>query len=117
MGGDKLLDQIFNLKFTSKQLVKSSSKCEKEEKAEKLKVTCCCTSTWASKQRTPDMHLLCVMDQGNAVYSPCPSNRAVSATHDGHVVPRSRAKLLMQGSRPCNVSSHCRVHELSITAQ
>jgi hypothetical protein len=38
MGGDKLLDQIFNLKFTSKQLVKSSSKCEKEEKAEKLKV-------------------------------------------------------------------------------
>eukprot|EP00884_Botryococcus_braunii_P022534 jgi/Botrbrau1/8965/Bobra.0148s0077.1 len=36
--GDKLLDQIFNLKFTSKQLVKQSHKCEKEEKAEKLKV-------------------------------------------------------------------------------
>ena len=40
MGGDKLLDQIFNLKFTSKQLCKSSSKCEKEEKTEKLKVPC-----------------------------------------------------------------------------
>ena len=38
LGNDKLLDQIFNLKFTSKQLVKSSSKCEKEEKTEKLKV-------------------------------------------------------------------------------
>jgi charged multivesicular body protein 1 len=38
MGGEKLLDQIFNLKFTSKQLIKSSAKCEKEEKAEKLKV-------------------------------------------------------------------------------
>lgn len=36
--GDKLLDQIFNLKFTSKQLVKQSHKCEKDEKAEKLKV-------------------------------------------------------------------------------
>ena len=47
LGNDKLLDQIFNLKFTSKQLVKSSSKCEKEEKTEKLKVTptktCRCT--------------------------------------------------------------------------
>ncbi len=38
MGGEKLLDSIFNLKFTSKQLVKSSIKCEKDEKAEKLKV-------------------------------------------------------------------------------
>ena len=34
----KLLDQIFNLKFTSKQLNKMSQKSEKEEKAEKLKV-------------------------------------------------------------------------------
>lgn len=38
MGGDKLLDQIFNLKFTSKQLVRQSRKAEKEEKSEKLKV-------------------------------------------------------------------------------
>jgi charged multivesicular body protein 1 len=38
MGGDKVLEQIFNLRFTSKQLVRSSKKCEKEEKAEKLKV-------------------------------------------------------------------------------
>lgn len=38
MGGDKLMDQIFNLKFTSKQLVRTSRKCEKEKKAEKLKV-------------------------------------------------------------------------------
>mmetsp|Transcript_29828 Transcript_29828/g.84067 ORF Transcript_29828/g.84067 Transcript_29828/m.84067 type:complete len:200 (+) Transcript_29828:320-919(+) len=38
MGGDKLLDQIFNLKFTSKQLVRQSAKCEKEERAERLKV-------------------------------------------------------------------------------
>ena len=35
---DKLLDQIFNLKFTSKQLVKQSQKCAKEEKSERLKV-------------------------------------------------------------------------------
>lgn len=38
MGGDKLLDQIFNLKFTSKQLVRQSRKSEKEEKSEKLKI-------------------------------------------------------------------------------
>lgn len=36
--GDKLLDQIFNLKFTSKQLSKQSLKSTKEEKAERLKV-------------------------------------------------------------------------------
>ncbi|KAK9803072.1 hypothetical protein WJX73_006942 [Symbiochloris irregularis] len=35
---DKLLDQIFNLKFTAKQLQKSAVKCEKEEKSEKLKI-------------------------------------------------------------------------------
>lgn len=37
-GGDKLLDQIFNLKFTSKQLAKQARKCEKDEKTEKMKV-------------------------------------------------------------------------------
>ena len=37
-GQDKLLDQIFQLKFTSKTLVRSAKKCEKEEKNEKLKV-------------------------------------------------------------------------------
>ena len=36
--GDKLLDQIFNLKFTSKQLNKQSQKSAKEEKSERLKV-------------------------------------------------------------------------------
>lgn len=35
---DKLMDQIFNLKFTSKQLARSAIKCEKEQGAEKLKV-------------------------------------------------------------------------------
>ncbi|KAL6774002.1 VPS46 [Auxenochlorella protothecoides x Auxenochlorella symbiontica] len=35
---NKLLDQIFNLKFTSKQLVRASRKCEAEEKAEKIKI-------------------------------------------------------------------------------
>eukprot|EP00210_Caulerpa_lentillifera_P001255 g1211.t1 len=35
---DKLLDQIFNLKFTSKQLVKQSKKCEKDEKTERNNV-------------------------------------------------------------------------------
>lgn len=34
----QLLDQIFNLKFTSKQLVRAARKCEKEEKDEKLKI-------------------------------------------------------------------------------
>lgn len=41
MGGgsqQKLLDQIFQLKFTSKSLVRQAKKCEKEEKSEKLKV-------------------------------------------------------------------------------
>ena len=37
-GSNKLLDQIFNLKFTSKQLVRASKKCEQEEKEEKNKV-------------------------------------------------------------------------------
>merc|ERR1712188_149326 len=34
----QLLDQIFNLKFTSKQLTRSANKCVKDEKSEKLKV-------------------------------------------------------------------------------
>lgn len=33
----KLFDQIFNLKFTAKQLQRQSIKCEKDEKAEKMK--------------------------------------------------------------------------------
>ena len=36
--GDKLLDQIFNLKFTAKQLNKQSQKSTKDEKAERTKV-------------------------------------------------------------------------------
>jgi hypothetical protein len=32
------MEQIFNLKFTSKQLVRGSKRAEKDEKAEKLKV-------------------------------------------------------------------------------
>ncbi|KAI5075361.1 hypothetical protein GOP47_0009437 [Adiantum capillus-veneris] len=35
---EKLLDQIMELKFTAKSLQRQSRKCEKEEKAEKLKV-------------------------------------------------------------------------------
>lgn len=35
---DKLLDQIFNLKFTAKQLARTAAKCEKEEKQLKAKV-------------------------------------------------------------------------------
>ncbi|KAG1659719.1 hypothetical protein FOA52_012259 [Chlamydomonas sp. UWO 241] len=38
MGGDKLFEQVFNLKFMAKQLSKSAVKAEKEEKAEKLKI-------------------------------------------------------------------------------
>eukprot|EP01023_Acetabularia_acetabulum_P018784 TRINITY_DN194_c0_g1_i2.p1 TRINITY_DN194_c0_g1~~TRINITY_DN194_c0_g1_i2.p1 ORF type:complete len:199 (+),score=30.91 TRINITY_DN194_c0_g1_i2:115-711(+) len=34
----KLMEQVFNLKFLSKQLNRQSKKCEKEEKDEKLKV-------------------------------------------------------------------------------
>jgi len=34
----ELLDQIFNLKFTSKQLARSANKCVKDERSEKLKV-------------------------------------------------------------------------------
>jgi hypothetical protein len=34
---NKLFDQIFELKFTSKQLNKQSQKCESEEKSEKIK--------------------------------------------------------------------------------
>lgn len=36
--GDKLLEQVFNLKFMAKQLNRSAIKCEKDEKAERLKV-------------------------------------------------------------------------------
>lgn len=35
---EKLLEQIFQLKFTSKTLVRQAKKCEKEEKEEKMKV-------------------------------------------------------------------------------
>eukprot|EP01018_Ginkgo_biloba_P013489 Gb_27834 [translate_table: standard] len=35
---EKLLDQIFQLRYTSKALVRQASKCEKEEKNEKIKV-------------------------------------------------------------------------------
>ncbi|GJP38027.1 hypothetical protein CLOM_g14276 [Closterium sp. NIES-68] len=35
---EKLMDQIFQLKFTSKTLVRQAKKCEKEEKEQKLKV-------------------------------------------------------------------------------
>lgn len=41
MGGgsqEKLLNQIFQLKFTAKTLVRQAKKCESEEKSEKLKV-------------------------------------------------------------------------------
>lgn len=34
---NKLFDQIFELKFTSKQLVKESKRCEAEEKSQKVK--------------------------------------------------------------------------------
>uniref|UniRef100_A0A0D6R9M8 Uncharacterized protein n=1 Tax=Araucaria cunninghamii TaxID=56994 RepID=A0A0D6R9M8_ARACU len=35
---ERLMDQIFQLKFTSKSLQRQARKCDKEEKAEKLKV-------------------------------------------------------------------------------
>ncbi|XP_043703947.1 ESCRT-related protein CHMP1B-like [Telopea speciosissima] len=38
MGKEKLMDQIFNLKLTSKSLVRQAKKCEQEEKSEKVKV-------------------------------------------------------------------------------
>ena len=34
----QLLDQIFNLKFTAKQLARTAAKCEREEKTLKAKV-------------------------------------------------------------------------------
>ena len=34
---EKLFDQIFDLKFTSKQLVKESKRCEAEENSQKKK--------------------------------------------------------------------------------
>lgn len=37
-GGNNLEKQLFNLKFAAKNLERSSKKCEKEEKAEKLKL-------------------------------------------------------------------------------
>nr|ACG49192.1 hypothetical protein [Zea mays] len=35
---EKLMNQIFDLKFTSKSLQRQARKCEKEEKEQKLKV-------------------------------------------------------------------------------
>ena len=68
MGGDKLLDQIFNLKFTSKQLVKSSNKCEREEKAEKLKVH----PMWEEQLRMPSLKVgvSCVAREDILMLSP-----------------------------------------------
>ena len=37
-GGNNMEKQLFNLKFAAKNLERSSNKCEKEEKAEKLKL-------------------------------------------------------------------------------
>jgi charged multivesicular body protein 1 len=57
---DKLLDQIFNLKFTGKQLGRTAAKCEKEEKALKAKarrprarpfVRSFFTDTWTNERR------------------------------------------------------------------
>ena len=47
-GGDKrMMDQIFNLKFTAKQLVRTSKKAEQEEKAERNKArTRRCVAAW-----------------------------------------------------------------------
>lgn len=53
IAGNKLMDQIFDLKFTSKQLVRQAKKCEKEEKTEKLKV-CCCQALTAMQSAQPD---------------------------------------------------------------
>lgn len=38
MGKEKLMEQIFHLKLTSKSLVRQAKKCEQEEKSEKAKV-------------------------------------------------------------------------------
>lgn len=38
MGKDKLMEQTFQLKLTSRSLVRQAKKCEKEEKADKAKV-------------------------------------------------------------------------------
>nr|DAD34633.1 TPA_asm: hypothetical protein HUJ06_005273 [Nelumbo nucifera] len=38
MGKEKLMEQIFQLKHTSKSLVRQAKKCEQEEKSEKAKV-------------------------------------------------------------------------------
>ena len=38
MSDKRLMEQIFNLRFTSKQLQRASKKAEKDEKAERLKV-------------------------------------------------------------------------------
>ncbi|GBF95013.1 hypothetical protein Rsub_07514 [Raphidocelis subcapitata] len=35
---DRIMEQVFNLKFAAKQLQRSSARCEKEEKTERLKV-------------------------------------------------------------------------------
>ena len=35
---ERMLDQVFNLKFLSKQLVRQAKKCEKDRKAERNKV-------------------------------------------------------------------------------
>lgn len=56
MGGDKLLEQIFNLKFTAKQLNRSAIKCEKEEKAERLKVKKGGAGRWQHRGACMRMH-------------------------------------------------------------
>jgi hypothetical protein len=71
MGGEKLLDQIFNLKFTAKQLARSAVKCEKEEKAEKLKA-----SSFPAAQFRSVLHLDPEYTGGN-VASPSQVKKAI----------------------------------------
>lgn len=50
---DKLLEQVFNLKFTAKQLNRSAVKAEKDEKAERLKVRVVASHLHATSRAHP----------------------------------------------------------------
>ncbi|KAI3975299.1 hypothetical protein MKX01_033539 [Papaver californicum] len=62
---EKLMNQIFELKFTSKSLQRQSRKCEKEEKSEKLKIY----AENAIRKRSEAMNYLRLSSRLDAVVS------------------------------------------------
>jgi len=83
---DKLLDQIFNLKFTAKQLARTAAKCEKEEKQLKAKVR-------SRQSRVPRARF---QFQPGAKKTRVPSRRPLNNTLTPPLTPSAQVKTAIQ---------------------